>query len=46
MKLALLSLDERVVSQEAFQDCSNVNDVILQGSQVDQDVVDIHNPVV
>ena len=43
MKLTLLSLDLQVVSQEAFQDCSNVSDVILQGSRVDQDVFDIHD---
>jgi hypothetical protein len=41
--LALLSLEEQVVSQEMFQDCSNVSDVILQGSLVDQDVIDIND---
>ena len=41
--LTLLSLAEQVVSQEAFQDCSNVSDVILQSSRVDQDVIDLHD---
>ena len=43
LKLTLLCLDQKLVSQEAFQDYSDVSDVILHGSGVDQDVVDIHN---
>lgn len=43
MKLALLCLDKQLVSQEAFQDYSDMSDVILQGSLVDQDVIDIHD---
>ena len=42
MKLALLSIGKHLISQQAFQDYSDVSDVILQGSRVDQDVIDIH----
>jgi hypothetical protein len=37
-----LHLDEQVVSQEEFKDCSNASDVILQVGREDQDVIDVH----
>ena len=43
MELALLRFEVQVVGQEAFQDFSDVRNVILQGSRGYQDVVDIHD---
>lgn len=46
MELALLHFHIQLILQEAFQDYSDVGNVILQGDRVDQDVVDIHDHLV